>query len=357
MDVYPIRNKCFETGEAHASFCDHPRIDDGGRTLLLHRFMAVLLAAVAAMPAVAGDPPPLVLATYAYAKYDRAAALRPLAEHLATRLGAQVDVVVHESPRALAEAIRAGRVDLAATNTFVFLAVRDDPTVHAGAVFDVPAESLDGYRGVLVARRERVPDMAALLQDAFALRYAQVLPGSTSGGLVQDLYLASLGVAPSRLADRRNAGTHDAALAQLDNGTADIAALAEEPWRLLRAHSPDAKRLVELWRSPPIPPGPIVCRDSARISCGHAASILRTLDRDAPAAFASLAAAWSEAAGARRLVAVDDDAYDALTDGAPHARGVIDRALAPPPLSAYQRTRKQVPRPRMLSQSMRPLST
>lgn len=289
----------------------------------------LLLAAVPIAPLRAGEPA-AVLATYAYTRYDRAAALQPLAAHLQRRLGRAVEVRVLESPRALAAALRDGTVDAAVTNTFVYLGVRDLPSIRAAAVFDVPPATLDAYRGVLLARRDGpAATMAAVQAGAAQLRYAQVIPGSTSGGLVQDLFLASRGLAAARFAAIRQAGTHEAALAAVVDGSADLAALADAPWQV-RQREGRAGDLVELWRSPPIPPGPLVCREGGRIDCARLTSLLATLHDDAPAALAALVAAWSEAAGASRLIPVEAAPYDALTAGfadAAAGRAALDELL------------------------------
>lgn len=253
-----------------------------------------------------------VVATYAYTRYDRAAALQPLAQALSAATGQAVDVHVLDSPRALAAALREGSVDIAVTNTFVYLAARGDARVQPLAVFDVPAATLDGYRGVLLARQGL--DLAQLRAARTPLRYAQVIPGSTSGGLVQDLFLAANGVDSRAQLTIAYAGTHDAALTQLQQGQADIAALAESPWRAAQAAG-KAGDVVQLWRSPPIAPGPLVCRDGGRIDCTQARALLLRLHDTVPPAVAALVAAWSEAAGAQRLVPVNEANYDALTAG------------------------------------------
>jgi ABC-type phosphate/phosphonate transport system substrate-binding protein len=269
-----------------------------------------------------------VIATYAYARYDRAAALQPLATVLGEALGQAVQVRVLESPRALAAALREGSVDLAVTNTFVYLAVRGDAHLQPLAVFDVPAATLDAYRGVLLARRDRVTLTTLRLIDR-PLRYAQVIPGSTSGGLVQDLFLAASGVNGSTQLHARYSGTHEAALADLQQDRADVAALADAPWQAAQRAS-TAGDVVELWRSPPIPPGPMVCRDAGRIDCAQARALLLNLQHKAPDALAAVVAAWSEAAGATRLVPVREPAYDALTAGfadAAAGRAVLEKLL------------------------------
>ena len=91
--------------------------------------IALLLAAQLA----AAPPLPLKVATYAYPKYDRAAALKPMADQLGAALGRETQVVLLETPDALAQAIAAGEVDVAMTNLAAYLAVQADPKVQAVA--------------------------------------------------------------------------------------------------------------------------------------------------------------------------------------------------------------------------------
>ncbi|MCX7589168.1 PhnD/SsuA/transferrin family substrate-binding protein [Phenylobacterium sp. 58.2.17] len=137
-------------------------------------------------------------------------------------------------------------------------------------------------------------------------RYAEVLPGSTSGALVQAAALRQAGVAPGGFAQVTQAGTHEAALAALLTGTADLAALAEEPWRKLKAENPQvAEGLVELWRSAPLPPGPVVCIRAPTTPCDRIGAVLL----DDGAAAADLAKGWSETEGAVRFKGYDDRPY------------------------------------------------
>lgn len=290
------------------------------------RILFVLLAFVALSAPLAAQRN-AVVATYAYTKYDRAAALQPLADALTGALGEPVEVRVLDTPRALAAALRAGEVDVAVTNTFVHLATRSDPRVRALGVFDVPARTLDGYRGVLLARRDGIATLDGIRTAAQPVRYAQAIPGSTSGGMVQDLFLAANGIDVPAKTAIHYAGSHEAALTDLLHGGADIAALTDAAWQRARA---DAADVVELWRSPPIPPGPVVCRRDGRIDCARAQRFLLEIHTHAPPALAALVGGWSEAAGATRIVVPDDDAYDALTAGFASedaARAVLERML------------------------------
>lgn len=270
-----------------------------------------------------------VLATYAYPKYDRAAALGPLADELGSQLDRAVEVRVYASPHALVAAARAGEVDLAVTNTFAGLALLDAAGMHALAGFDVPADTADRYRGVLLARADGPADAAALARMGRRWRIGEVVPGSTSGALVQELHLRALGVRVET-GSRRYAGTHEGALALLRAGDVAVAALADAAWRDALAREPTlAGALRELWRSPPITPGPLVCRSGGRLPCAAAQRVLLDLHRTAPAALSALAGAWSEAAGATRLVAVDATAYAGVAAGfsSPAARAAALQQL------------------------------
>ncbi|WP_369058658.1 PhnD/SsuA/transferrin family substrate-binding protein [Caulobacter sp. 73W] len=265
--------------------------------------MRALLAGLLALVATgaAGEPRPLAFATYHYARYDRAMALTPMAEHLSHALGRKVTVQVLESPDALAAAIREGKVDVAVTNLSAYLGSAQAPATRPVAMFDVPPATLDAYRGVLLAR-------VGVDLKTPGLRYVRVIPGSTSGALVQAPWVKTRGLS---LTDAGFAGTHDGAMNRLLDGSADIAALAEEPWRTLKAQKPaEAAKLVELWRSDPIPPGPVVCVQSAQVACDAVAAALTASAAASPAE--ALSQGWSETAGATRLIPVDPAIYAAF---------------------------------------------
>ncbi|NNM75381.1 PhnD/SsuA/transferrin family substrate-binding protein [Sphingomonas sp. ID1715] len=262
-----------------------------------------MLALALALAAAAPDGP-VRLATYHYPRYDRAKALEPLRVLLQQRLSRPVIVEVLATPDALRDAVRAGTVDIAMTNLSSYLGMAGTRRLDAVAVLDVPAATLERYRGVLLARKEAgVEAPAALPARAGALRYAEVLPGSTSGALVQSIYLRSLSTDPARFAVRLWAGTHDGALAMLLDGRADVAALAEEPWRNA---SPEVKaRMVQLWRSEPLPPGPLICVSRVGFDCGAVKRLV--LSKAAAPAAAELARGWSETEGAARFRKVRRD--------------------------------------------------
>lgn len=268
--------------------------------------LAIVLGLAAAAPA------PIVVATYAYPAYDRRQALAPLAAEIGATLGRPVETILYPSPDALRDAIRAGKVDFAMTNLSAYAGVAGEARVRAIAVLDAPAATLARYRGVLLARRAAGLDAIGDLPGRSAdLRYAEVLPGSTSGGMVQASRLRDLGIGPEAFATIVRPGTHEGALATLLDGSADVAALAEAPWRKLQAEHPDqAAKLAELWRSDGLPPGPVICLETAQPRCARVAA--RLVTATAGAAAAALARGWSETEGAVRFRPVDPDRYRAF---------------------------------------------
>jgi ABC-type phosphate/phosphonate transport system substrate-binding protein len=274
--------------------------------------LLTLLAALASPP----EPlPALRVATYSYPRYDRRIALEPLAQTVARVSGRQAEIILLDTPDALAKAMCDGSVDVAMTNLGAFVAMRDCSQVEAVAVLDTPEAVLERYRGVLLVRGDAgLETLSELKAAAGRLRYSEVLPGSTSGALVQADALRTVGVRASDFAARRHAGTHDAAMLDLLDGRADIAAFAEEPWRKLQVEAPGrAAMLRPLWRSGPLPPGPLVCRTSAAVDCKALGAAL--LGAAGEALAGPLSEGWTETAGALRFRAFEADRYDAFKPG------------------------------------------
>ncbi len=262
----------------------------------------------------------LVLATYAYAKFDRHAALEPLAAHLAEHLNRPVKVQLAKSPSALVEALSAGEIDIAVTNTFTWLAATNIGLPVVGvAVLDVPAERADTYRGALVARLSGGLDSAAdVARQASELTIALVVPGSTSGALVQGVQLAAHGLNnwPDEFKAVLYAGTHEAAIEAVRTGTADVAAMADAVWQRTIGESPEQVEDVHrIWRSAPIAVGPVACRVASNIPCADVQALMLSLHVDNHLAFAAIQNAWPETAGAKRFVTVPNESYAELSGG------------------------------------------
>lgn len=274
--------------------------------------MCALLAGTG-VPAAA-DHPPLVLGSYAYPSLDRTRALAPLAGVVERAADRPVEVRLYKDPDAIAAAVAAGEVDVAVLNLGAWLRASGAPGVLPLAVL-VPAPDVqDRYRAVLLAASgQEATGLAAAARTATGARLAAVLPGSTSGGLVQLAALAeAAGGSPPALTVTY-AGSHEAAVAALVKGEADYAAVAESPWTAWAAANPDtAGRLHFIWRSEPLPPGPVVCRPSSRIDCAALAAALISEDDAAREAARGVAAGWPELAGSERFFAYDPARYAPL---------------------------------------------
>lgn len=256
----------------------------------------------------------LKLASYSYPGYDRVQALAPLSKIVEATTGQTVEIVLLKTPDDLARALKTGAVDLAVTNLASYIDASRNPSVEAIAVLNPPAETQNQYRGVLLARREiGVTLIADLKTHAETIRYAEAVQGSTSGALVQAIALQSEGINPARFKKTIQAGSHDLALGQLLSGEADIAALAETPWRTLQIKSPNAAvNLILVWRSQPLPPGPVVCVRSTKFSCKAIAQALVRSNKDSAYAATELSKGWSETIGSDAFLPITTDMYDSF---------------------------------------------
>lgn len=257
--------------------------------------------------------PPLVVASYSYPAFDRSVALAPMADVVGHAAGRPVRIVLFDTPDDLSDAVCSGQVDVAMTNLGAWVTMRDCAGVTAIAVLDAPPAVLDRYRGVLLTRADTgISDLTDLSARMETLRYSEVLPGSTSGALVQAAQFRELGVTPARFAARFHAGTHVNSLEYLLAGEADVAALAENPWRSLQETDPArAETLRLLWRSDSLPPGPVICRQREGVPCAAIGDAL--LEADAAKAAQALAGGWAETKGAERFRAYDEAAYAPFT--------------------------------------------
>jgi len=272
---------------------------------------ALLAWMALAVSVKAAGPAPLVVATYAYPQRDRAAAIQPLADYLGRRLGRDVDVRVVASPTVLIAGLAADEIDVAVPNLHGYLQALKLPggSVATLPVPDVPPAQAQRYRAVVVAR---VPlTGGTLAKEAARLRLVLVGPDSASGGFVPRGYLADVGIArpEATFASVDHAGSHAASLAWLREGRADVAALAADVYDA----EPHAG-LHEIWRSPVIPPGPLLCRPSADVDCTVIRDELLAAERRDPAVMAGLRMGWPEFGDATGLTLADEAALAKLAE-------------------------------------------
>jgi phosphonate transport system substrate-binding protein len=281
----------------------------------------VLMASVSLAQAM--EPRTMTVATYAYPDRDREAAIRPLADYLSRQSGRPVEARVFASPTALVEALAVGQVDVAVPNLHGYLqALRLDDKAITLPAPDVPASQADRYRTVLLGRGD-VDSETLLPILAPTLRLALVGKDSASGGFVPIGHLRALGIEPETdFGEVLFAGSHAAALAALTQGRADVAALAADVYE---ADRPPGIHV--LWKSPPVPAGPLVCRSSDDVPCADIAQwLLRAHELD-PSVLAALRSGWPEFGDAMNFIEADSTELRSLL---PAVRPMPDSILLPP---------------------------
>lgn len=264
--------------------------DRQGRLLRLAPVFALVTILLVSAWVSASTPPPraLVVATYAYPQRDRAAAIAPLADYLGQRLQRPTQVRVLPSPTALVEAMQSGQVDVAVPNLYGYLlATRNGDAVQPLPVPNVPPAQADRYRAVIIARQPMT--LAQLGARATQTRLVLVGRDSASGGLVPLSGLRAAGIDAGTFAQIDYAGSHAAALHKLGAGEADVAALAADVFDQSARGG-----LFEVWRSAVIPPGPLLCRSSASLSCDDVRRELLQAEQHDARVMAGLRAGWPE---------------------------------------------------------------
>jgi len=170
------------------------------------------------------------------------------------------------------------------------------------------------YRAVLLASPTAgVDNLVGAARIAPGKRLAAVLPGSTSGGLVQLAALAEAAGGKAPALTVSYAGSHEAAVMALVRDEADFAAVVETPWVSWQAANSDrADKPQAIWRSEPLPPGPVVCRPTPRLDCAGLEAALLDTDEAARDAARGVAAGWPELVGSDQFSAYDAARYAAL---------------------------------------------
>ena len=257
---------------------------------------------------------PLVLGSYAYPGLDRVASIEPLAKIITKTTGQPVEIKLFNDPDSLASEIRSGDVDVAVANLGAWLSVARDPAVQPLAIVVPPDRVRSRYRAVLLARHDLpAANLAEVGAGANAWRFAAVVPGSASGGLVQISAVANASKAEPQWHSISFFGSHEGALAALANDMADVAAVAEAPWLDWQAaqqgQTGSGRFPRVLWQSPPLPSGTLACRASPRLDCVALSEALMRNNPETRRAALYLGRGWPEWAGARRFAAYDHALY------------------------------------------------
>ena len=179
----------------------------------------------------------------------------PMMSYLGEGMGREVDLIVASDYAAVVEAMRYGHADIARLSPVGYVTAISEGAEIEPLVVGVKLETgLPGYYAYLVARAKTD------VSDLSSLTFAFVDPSSTSGYVVPAIHLEEQGIEP---ADVLFAGSHQAAILAVQNGSVDVAAVASN--RLETALSEGVIQDGELeiiWQSPLIPNCPVAVQSS-----------------------------------------------------------------------------------------------
>jgi len=239
-----------------------------------------------------------------------------------------VDIWLAESPTQLAEWVLAGQVQVAVPNLVAYLAMRSRPdglvdlAVPAAARNAPPADVGDSYTSsIIVADGSPIRELAELRDEAAPPRVYMVWPDSASGSLLARAELhRMLGEGADALAVEFT-GSHQAVFDRIADGHAGIGVMATRVYLDMQAGAARVE-IRELWRSRPIPFGPLVCAIGAETLCGRLRE--RLLEESAQSAeiLAGLKAGWPEFSASSEFAVPDVADYAELIDVYASSSGV-----------------------------------
>lgn len=229
---------------------------------------------------------------------------------IADRVGCEVAVQTGTNYTAVIEAMRAHRVDIATFGAFSYVLAHAVANAEAVATF----AAADGTPGTYYATITTWPGSGlTTLQDVKGKAFAFSDPASTSGHLIPSYGLVKAGIDPEKDITPFYTGSHTASFEALRNHkvpVGELNSIAIAGAELAGFYNP--ADYVTLWKSPPIPNGPVAVRGDlppgfkARLT-----QILRSLD------LSSMPEKDMKFLGRKdshALAAVDDHSYDSIRD-------------------------------------------
>ena len=186
------------------------------------------------------------------------ATYRPLAAHLAQRLGRPVELRTVDSWEGLAKSLANGETDLALMGPWGYVLAKQKGDAQAVAMLLI--QGRNHYRAIVVARPGL--EVKRFPEDAKGLSMQMLDVGSTSGWLVPTHFMRSRGIDPKAHFGRYAEGA-SAAAAQMATagGQVDLATGWDTHRNTMIRNGqlkPDANRVV--WESEPLPNEPVVVR-------------------------------------------------------------------------------------------------
>lgn len=194
---------------------------------------------------------------------DRYEAYKALRNYLARETGREVVLVKTKLYQPAIEAMKEGRIDVMNLGSQAYLIAEEQSAAEAFALRAEPDGSPLDYHSVIVAPSDSpYRTLEQALQDAGQLRMLYTHRASTSGFLVAESHLRRRGIdAIDGFAQANFSNSHSLSLLKACNGQTDLANLSSRALaHLVKQSKVDPAAFRELWRSAPIPRGPVAYR-------------------------------------------------------------------------------------------------
>jgi phosphonate transport system substrate-binding protein len=193
----------------------------------------------------------------------RMEAFSGLAEYLSERLGREVELIQAVSYAPTIEAMRASKIDfMRAGGSFTYMIAHEK--AGAEAILRVGTSAGPGlYESAIVAwPGSGIDTLDDLVARAGEIDFAFVDPASTSGHLIPRAQLEQVGIDPDESFARTIfTMSHTNSAMTIVSGKVQAGAISWNTYtRLLEAGIIEADDMVVLWKSDPIPTGPIMVR-------------------------------------------------------------------------------------------------
>lgn len=218
--------------------------------------ITLLLLAAMAMTACQSSNPPL---TFVVIPSEDALIARgqwqPTVDYLSDGLGREIELIVVSDYTAVVEAMRYGHADMARFSPVGYvLAIEEGASIEPIAIAVKAETGLPGYYAMLIALADTD------ISDLSVLTFGFVDVGSTSGYVAPSVYLKEIGVTPAK---SLLAGSHNAVILAVKNGSVDIGAVASNRVAVALAEGVlDKDEFKIVWQSPLIPNCPIAVQSA-----------------------------------------------------------------------------------------------
>ncbi|MBT0587065.1 phosphate/phosphite/phosphonate ABC transporter substrate-binding protein [Alteromonas oceanisediminis] len=244
----------------------------------------------------------IVIATYHYEYIDRAESVAPLAQSLSDLANAKVNVQVFNSPTDLATAFVNDKVDVAVPNLAGFAKIAASSSY---VLLIVPDNRKTSYTSSIVAGKKNTSLVTTLKSTSKPV--GMVWPDSSSGGLVGLAKILQLLPGESHYLKKKieYLGSHQNVMDALLSGRVEVGVLATQVYE----SSAGKNSLSELWRSPPIPYGPIVCNQRVEQICLKLQAQLVSNTSIANEVLNGLKLGWKEFENSTQLIIPKNEHY------------------------------------------------